>query len=145
MSLRTVNLLITPPVISGDASSARPSGLLVLLVVVGVDVGLPSLLLQDLSKLVFPNAAKERSHPVGLLDHPLRAEKLSLISANQRRAMLCLNESHLSDLYGVLCGSSGVVFNFELLHQLLKPTDGNRRVIKTSQCKPVTFAHSCRC
>lgn len=60
-----------PPVISGDASSTCPRGLLVLLVVVGVDVHLLSLLLQDLSKLVFANAAKERSHLMRFLDHPL--------------------------------------------------------------------------
>lgn len=67
------------PVVSGDASGTRPCGLLVLLVVVGVDVGLLGLLLQDRSEIVFADAAEERSHVVRLLDHPLQtAGKTSL-------------------------------------------------------------------
>lgn len=69
-----------PPVISGDASSTCACRLFVLLVVVGIDVGLLSLLLQDLPKLVFANAAKERAHIVGFLDHPLQTVTASLVS-----------------------------------------------------------------
>lgn len=61
-----------PPVISSDASSTRPCGLFILLIVVGIDVGLLSLLFQDLSKLVFANAAKKCAHIMGFLDHPLQ-------------------------------------------------------------------------
>lgn len=60
------------PVVSGDAGGTRPSGLLVLLIVVGVDVGLLGLLLQDGSEVVFADAAEERADVVRLLDHPLQ-------------------------------------------------------------------------
>lgn len=60
------------PVVSGDAGGTRPRGLLVLLIVVGVDVGLLGLLLQDRSKVVLANAAEERADVVRLLDHPLQ-------------------------------------------------------------------------
>lgn len=60
------------PVVSGDASGTRPCGLLVLLVVVGVDVGLLRLLLQDRSEVVLADAAEERADLVRLLDHPLQ-------------------------------------------------------------------------
>ncbi len=81
----------SPPVISGDASSTCPCGLLILLVVVGIDVGLLSLLLQDLSKLVFANAAKERAHVMGLLDHPLQTVTTALIS----RRLTLLTEANV--------------------------------------------------
>lgn len=69
-----------PPVIPGDTSSTCPCGLFILLVVVGFDVCFLGLLLQDPSKLVFANAAKERSHLMGFLDHPLETTNASLIS-----------------------------------------------------------------
>lgn len=62
------------PVISSDASSTRPCGLLILLVVVGINVGFFSLLLQDVAKLVFANAAEKCAHIVGFLDHPLQTK-----------------------------------------------------------------------
>ncbi|TNN56143.1 hypothetical protein EYF80_033608 [Liparis tanakae] len=48
--------------------------------VVSVDVGLLGLLLQDISKLVFADAAEEGSHVVGFLDHPLQTGTTALIS-----------------------------------------------------------------
>lgn len=63
------------PVISGDTSSTCPCGLFVLFIVVGVDVGFLGLLLQDLSKLVFADATKERSYLMGFLDHPLQTAR----------------------------------------------------------------------
>lgn len=108
-----------PPVVSGDASGTRPCGLLVLLVVVGVNVSLLSLLLQDRSEIVFADAAEERADVVGLLDHPLWTARKRDSVTNCRycvtEVVRCAN-TNLSDLDGVLCGSSGVVLNFELLH-----------------------------
>lgn len=68
------------PVISGDASSTCACGLFILLIVVAIDVGLLSLLLQDLSKLIFADAAKERAHIMRFLDHPLQTVTTALIS-----------------------------------------------------------------
>lgn len=81
-------VLIAKPVVSGDASSTRPSGLFVLLIVVDINMGLLSLLLQDLSKLVFANAAKIRAHVVGFLDDPLRTATPPVISSINRRYRL---------------------------------------------------------
>ncbi len=68
------------PVVSSNAHSTGPCGLFFLLVVVGIDVSLLSFLLQDLSKLVFANAAKERSHMMGFLDHPLQTVTTAVIN-----------------------------------------------------------------
>lgn len=83
-----------PPVISCDASSTCACGLFVLLVVVGIDVGILSLLLKDLSKLVFANAAEECAHIVGFLDHPLQIVTASLVSWSQsfHRALMHWHE-----------------------------------------------------
>lgn len=135
-----------PPVISSDARSTCPCRLFVLFVVVGVDVGLLSLLLQDLSKFVFANATKERSHFMRFLDHPLQTVTTALSDDSQRPPVtviihsvliwqqsrsqwVCLDMTDLSNLYWVLCGSSSVVLNFELLHKLFKPTDRDKHVI----------------
>lgn len=111
----------------------------------GIDVGLLSLLLQDLSKLVFANAAKERSHFVGLLDHPLHTETTALSDDSLRPASIShyiitprvlmwwqsksLDMTDLSNLYWVLCCSSSVILNFELLHNLLKPRNRDEHAI----------------
>ena len=60
------------PVVPSDADGAGSGRLLLLLIVVGVDVDLLCLLLQDLPEAILPDAAKERAHLVGLLDHPLQ-------------------------------------------------------------------------
>ena len=59
------------PVVSGDACGTGPCRLLCLLIVVGVHVGLVCLLLQNLPKLILSDTAEERTHLVGILDHPL--------------------------------------------------------------------------
>lgn len=74
---------IYQPVIYGDASSTRPCGLLVLLVVVGIDMGLLSLLLQDRSEFVFADAAEERADIMRFLDHPLQTANNQISSDRQ--------------------------------------------------------------
>lgn len=90
-------------------------------------MGLLSLLLQDRSEFVLADAAEERADIMRLLDHPLQTAKKQLSSEKQLLITLAmLPREHfvwtpnLSNLYRVLCGSSGVVLYFELLHQLVK-------------------------
>lgn len=64
------------PIVPGDAGRAGTSGLHVLLIVMGVDVGFFGLLLQDLPEVVSADASEECSHLVGFLDHPLKKEDI---------------------------------------------------------------------
>lgn len=74
---------IQAPVVSSDARSTRSCGFFILFVVVNIDVGLLSLLLEDLSKLIFADAAEERSHVVRFLDHPLERATTAQINTGQ--------------------------------------------------------------
>lgn len=132
-----------PPVISGDASSTCPCGLFVLLVVVGIDVGLLRLLLQDISKLVFADAAKEGANIMRLLDHPLQTvhkntHLRTIFPEGFDKADVCMTD--LSNLYGILGCPSSMVLDFEILHELIKSkhTDkfiGQKKMIITKGVK----------
>lgn len=64
------------PVVPSDTGGAGPSRRLVLFIVMRIDMGFFGLLLQDLPKVVAPDAPEKGSHLIGFLDHPLRNEKI---------------------------------------------------------------------
>lgn len=132
---------VQAPVVSSDACSTCSCGFLILFVVMSVDMGLFGLLLEDLSELIFADAAEERSHVVRFLDHPLKNNRHK--SSDEHKPQTQLNictkfkgftcVTDLSNLYRVLRGSSSVILNFELLYKFVKPAHRDKDVIFHTQ------------